>query len=69
MNRLSLILLLASVGLLFFSAAVEVSGYMMPMEDWFSGFSAYAIIFYVVYRFTRGSSVEITADFQRAASK
>jgi len=62
LSRLSLILSLASVGMLFCSAVVEATGYLMPMDDWFSGFSAYALIFYGGYRLTCRPSVDGAAD-------
>lgn len=52
-NRICLILCLSSLGTLACCYIVEVAGYRLPMEGWFSGFSAYALIFYGGYRITR----------------
>jgi hypothetical protein len=51
-NRASLILCLVSIGLMICCAAPEALGYVIPIKDWLSGFAAYGLIFYIVYRCT-----------------
>lgn len=57
-NRISLILAFASFGMLICSAIVEGAGDLMPMEDWLSGFLVYAVVFFLIYRFTSETPVK-----------
>lgn len=52
LNRLFLILSLASAGAMLCGAVIEAFGYLMPFEGWVSCFSAYALIFFVAFRLT-----------------
>ncbi|MSR56211.1 MAG: hypothetical protein EXS05_00820 [Planctomycetaceae bacterium] len=68
-SRISLILCFASLGMLLCSAVVEFSGGRMPVEDWLSGFAAYAILFFVAYRLTRPLPVNPPGRFPDGKSE
>ena len=54
-SRTCLILSGASLGLWVCGFIVEGAGFAFPIRDWMSGFLAYAGIFFVGYRLSRGS--------------